>query len=167
MTMPTIWRNPLSTAAVFLCLLGLITIAPDSHKQETDLRCDASGTAKTVFPSMNACVEESRRIGACGCHSVENKWARWYVFGVAPVLSTVLAYLLLMGTLLSRLLLLNVAVAAAILAQFIWSLIVDPAAAMIVPVIPAFIAGFCAGASVLFLVLHIARRMVQRGTSAT
>jgi hypothetical protein len=166
-TRPAAWGNLLSTVTVFLCLFGLIAMAPDAHKEETELRCDISGTAKAVFPSMNACVDESRRIGACACHRVENKWTSWYVFGVAPLLATVLAYFLLTGTLSIRLLLLNVAVADAILAQSIWSLFVDPAAVMIVPLIPAFVAGFCAGTSILFLVLHFAGIIVKRWTSAT
>ena len=162
MTVPTVWRNPLSTLAVFLCLVGLIAIAPASHKLETELRCDASGSAKAVFSTMDACVEESRRIGACGCHSIENNWARWYVLGVAPLVATVLANLLLAGSLLRRLALLNLAVASAVLAQFVWSLSIDPAAAMVVPLIPAFVGGFCAGATVVFLLLHFARRMAHR-----
>src|SRR5262245_59651567 len=131
MTVPSAWLNLLATAAVFLCFVGLLAIAPDTHKRETELRCDASGTAKSVFPSMDACVDESRRFRDFGCHSVPNKWATWYAFGVTPVIPTVVGYILLTGTLLRRLLLLNIGVGAAVLANFAWALAVDPAAGMI------------------------------------
>lgn len=165
--MPSAVLNLLGTAAVFLCFVGLLAIAPDTHKKETELRCDASGIARSVFPSMDACVEETRRIRACGCHRVPNEWATWYAFGVTPVVPTVMGYLLLTGTLLLRLLLLNIGVGSAVLANFAWALAVDPAAGMIVPLIPAFVAAFCAGVSVLFLAIHFARRMISHEKGAT
>lgn len=163
----TAWRNPLSALVVLLSFLGLFAIAPNSHRPETELRCDASGVAAATFPTMNACVEEMRRLRNCGCLSVQNKWYDWYVFGALPAITTVVAFVLLGGALSRRLVWLNLAVALAVISEFVWALIQDPAAAMAMPLLPAFIAGFCAGTSLFFALLYYARNLVQHAPSAT
>ena len=167
MTGSAAWRNPLSTLLVLFAFLALFAIAPNPYLAETELRCDASGVAAATFPTMNACVEEMRRRNNCGCLSVQNKWYDWYVFGVVPGITTVVAFLLLRGALGRRLVWLNVAIALAVISEFAWALIQDPAAAMAMPLLPLFVGGFCAGTSLFFALLYYVRRLPSHASSAT
>jgi hypothetical protein len=166
-TVPAVWRNPLSALVVLLLFAGLFAIAPNTHRSETALRCDASGVPKATFPTMTACAEEMRRMQGCSCQSLENTFYDWYIFGIAPGVATVVGYLLLVGRLSRRLLWLNLAVAIAIIWEFVWAVLRDPAAGMAMPLLPAFVVGFCVGATALFLAIHYGRRAFSHAASAT
>jgi hypothetical protein len=166
-TVPVVRRNPLSALVVLLLFVGLFAIAPNSHRSETALRCDASGLPKATFSTMSACAEEMRRMSACSCQSLENKLYDWYMLGIAPGIATVVAYFLLVGRLSRRLLWLNVAVGIAIIWEFVWSVFRDSAAAMVMPLLPAFVVGYCIGVTAFFLVIHYSRRVFSHAASAT
>ena len=83
------------------------------------------------------------------------EWFRWYVWGVVPVIGTLVAYFLLHGSLGTRLGLLNLAVAAATVTETIRAVTSDPDAAMALPLVPLFVAALCAGVSVLFIIYQV------------
>jgi len=114
---------------------------------------------------MAKCVEaQVGKWRSCGCHRPDNVWARWYVFGLVPIAAAVTALLLLSGSLRLRLVLLNVAVAVAIIVETLYSLARDPAVAMVIPVMPLFLLGFCAGTSVIYAAMHLGRAFLARRT---
>lgn len=85
----------------------------------------------------------------------KTEWFRWYVWGVVPVLGTLVGYFLLHGSLGMRLGLLNLAVAAATITETIRAVTTDPDAAMVLPLVPLFMAALCAGVSVVFIIYYV------------
>ena len=157
--------NALSTAAVFAVFFGLLLLSPDPSLERAELRCDYPGPPTAIFPNMTKCVEaQVGKWRSCGCHRPDNVWARWYVFGLVPVAAAVAALLLLSGSLRLRLVLLNVAVALAVIVETLYSLARDPAVAMAIPVMPLFLLGFCVGTSVIFAAMHLGREFLARRT---
>ena len=173
MALSRIWLNALSTIAVFLTFLGLLLLSPDPALERAELRCDYPGPPTAVFPNMAKCVEA--QIGkwrGCGCHRPDNVRpdnvsTSWYGFGLVPVATAIAGLLVLSGSLCLRLVLLNVAVALALIVGTVYSLARDPAVGMVVPLTPFFLLGFCAGTSIIFAVMHFTREfLVKRAKKA-
>ena len=158
-----ILQNALSTVAVFAVFFGLLLLSPDPAVERAELRCDYPGPPTAVFPNMAKCVEaQVGKWRSCGCHRPDNVWASLYVFGFVPVAAAIVAFLLLSGSLRLRLVLLNVAVTLAIIVETAHSLARDPAVAMVIPLIPLFVLGFCIGTSVIFTAMHFGREFLIR-----
>jgi hypothetical protein len=63
--------------------------------------------------------------------------------------------------------LLNVAVALALIVGTVYSSARDPAVGMVVPLTPFLLLGFCAGTSIIFAVIHFTREfLVKRAKKA-
>jgi len=153
----------MGTAAVYLSFLLLLFVSPDPSRKEAELLCDGSRAATAVFPDIVSCSKDARfKQGNCACFRPRSEWARWYVLSVVPVIATFVGYILLRGSLRRRLLLLNIAVAAAIITETVRSVLSDPAAGMGVPLVPLLVAAFCAGASAFFALLYYGQVVFQR-----
>jgi hypothetical protein len=145
----------------------LLLLSPDPAVKRAELQCDYPGPPTAVFPDMMKCVEaQVGKWRGCACRRPDNIWARWYVFGLVPILTAIAGLLLLSGSLRLRLVLLNVAVALAIIVETIYSLMRDPAVGMVIPLMPLFLLGFCAATSVIFALMHFAREFLTRRAKA-
>src|SRR5262245_6686752 len=159
MSMSLTARNIIGIAAVYLSFLFLLFVSPDPSKKEAELLCDGSRTATAVFPDIVTCSKDTRfKQANCACLRPRSEWARWYVFSVVPLAATLVGIVLLRGSLRRRLLMLNVAVAAAIITETVRSVLSDPAAGMGVPLVPLLIVGFCVGTSLFFALLYYGQR---------
>jgi hypothetical protein len=163
MELSRIWLSAVSTIAVFATFFGLLLLSPEPSVEHAELRCEYPGAPAAVFPNMAKCVEaQVGKWRRCGCHRPDNVWASRYVFGFVPVAAALVGFLLLRGSLPLRLVLLNVAVALAIVVEVLHSLARDPAVGMVVPFVPLLILGFCAGTSVFFAIMHFSREFLVR-----
>jgi len=155
-------RNLVAAFAVYAAFLVLLLVSPDYSLQEAELLCDRSGAAVATFPNMDACTQDIRfKEGKCGCMRPPSLWARWYVLAVVPFLGTVVGFVLLRGSFRTRLRLLNISIAAAIISGTVRSVLLDPAAGMGVPLVPIVLIGFCAGSSALFAALYFGKRAIR------
>jgi hypothetical protein len=150
-------RNVFGLVAVYFTFSFLLILSPEYARKEAELSCINGSEFKTaaVFPNIVACGEAARpRESECFCFRPRNEWYLWYVLSVVPVLATIVGYAVLHGPLSIRLLLLNVAIAAAIITETVRRVLSDPAAGMGLPFVPFVITGFCVGASLLYVLIH-------------
>ena len=163
MAMSLATRNTIGTAAVYLSFLLLLFVSPDPSNKEAELLCDGSRTATAVFPDIVTCSKDARfKQANCACFRPPSEWARWYAFSVVPLVSTLVGFVLLRGSLRWRFLLLNIAVATAIITETVRSVLSDPAAGMGVPLVPFLIGGFCVGMSLFFALFYYGQRAYER-----
>jgi hypothetical protein len=159
---PTV-RNAIGTAAVYLSFMLLLFVSPDPSKKEAELLCEGAGVTTAVFPDMATCIKDARfKQAKCSCYRPRSEWARWYAFSVVPVIATFVGYILLRGSFRWRLLLLNAAVASAIITETVRAVLSDPAAGMGVPLVPLLLIGFCLGSSLFFAFLYYGQLAYER-----
>lgn len=161
-------RNLVGFGCVYALVLILWVVAPAAFNQEAEIHCSGAGVV-AKFDDMNACsrAPDFKKEG-CACFRVQNEWHQPYMVGVVPVLTTVLAYALLRGSLVIRLLLLNLAFTAAVVTQFIWSLVEDAAATLLtLPGLPIALLAFWLAMSLLFWVLKVIDQRVLRRNPKT
>jgi hypothetical protein len=155
-------RNSLGVIAVSAAALALWIASPDPSAKEAHLLCRGHETA-AVYADMGACTTDPRfKAGECGCARSESAWYLCYSALLVPGIATVLAFILLRGSLALRLSLLNGAIALALVLELFYALIRDPEAAMVVPVYPIIIIAFCVGATVFFSGLDFLGRWWRR-----
>ena len=161
-------RNLLGFGILYAFVLLLWVIAPPRFHQEAEAHCAGAGVV-AKFGDMDACSRspEFKREG-CSCSRVPSELYRPYMVGVVPVLTTLLAYAVLRGSLLVRLLLLNVAFTAAVVTQFVWSLMENAAATLLtLSGLPLGLLVFLLGMSLLFAAItFLAERAFKRNTQS-
>jgi hypothetical protein len=161
MALSLIRRNIISTVIIYLTLVFLFIAAPGQNIKEAHLVCDGSTIA--VFPDIRACTNDT---GKCHCERPPNQWYSLYLFGLVPVVHTIIGYVLLRGSLITRLLLLNAAVVAGFITETIRGIISDPVVWEALPYVLVFLIRFAIGVSVLFLVIEYASRVAIRSGGA-
>lgn len=160
-------RNVVGVIVVYAVVFGLWVASPDPAVKEAHLMCEGSGSV-AVFSDMNVCATDARyKAGKCACARPRSEWSRWYGLAVVPAIATVLGYLLLRGSLTTRLLLLNATVGVALVSEMVRALIIDPAAAMTILAYPVLLVAFCVGITAVFLLLHLLHRWLARGANAS
>jgi hypothetical protein len=160
-------RNIIGVVVVYAVAFGLWIASPDPAIKEAQLMCEGTGSV-AEFPNMNLCAMDPRyKAGNCACLRPRSELSRWYNLALVPAIAAVLGFLLFRGSLKARLLLLNGAVAVALISEMVRALIVDPAAAMTVMAYPVLLIVFCIGITAVFLLLHVLQRRFTRGASAS
>jgi hypothetical protein len=158
----SIVRNSLGVIAVSAAALALWIASPDPSAKEAHLLCGGHEIA-AIYPDMGTCTTDPRfKAGECGCARPQSTWYVWYSALLVPGIATVLAFIVLRGSLALRLSLLNGAIALALVLELFYALIHDPESAMVVPVYPIIILVFCVGATVFFSGLDLLGRWWRR-----
>ena len=148
-------RNLFAFGGIYLFALILSLLSPPAFLKEAQLTCPGSGVV-AKFPDMDACGKAPKfRDGECPCIRVQNEWHRPYMLSAVPLLTTLLAYTLLRGSLLTRLILLNVAFTAVVVTGFVYSLVENAAAALYT------VPGLLVGVPVHWLAMSLAFTLIM------
>jgi hypothetical protein len=153
-------------AAIGVALLFFFAqfAAPDRNLKETHLSCSQS-SAVVSFTDMNACTKDPRYRPGCGCGPVKNPWFIAYHLGLIPLLVGLLGYISLSGSLTTRLVFLNGAVAFALVTEFVLAFVKNDSAAIALPFLPFITAGHCAIATAWFFLFRAGCLIVKQRTS--
>ena len=154
-------------AAIGVALLFVFAqfTAPDRSVKETHLSCSQS-SAVVSFADMSACRKDPRYRPGCGCAPVKNPWSTAYHLGLIPLLAGLLGCISLSGSLTTRLVFLNGAVAFAFAVGFVLAFIENDSAAITLPFLPYFIAGHCAIVTAWFFLFRTGHRIVKQHENA-
>jgi hypothetical protein len=158
-------------AAIAVVVLFLLAqfVAPHSHLSQSQLSCGQPARVITSFPDIKACDNDPRYLTGCACGPIKNPLSDPYHFWLTPLLMGLLGYILLKGSIPSRLTILNSAVVFAWALQFVFSLLKDPKSeiAMALLFVPILAAVYCTLVSAWFLVSLAIHSLVKRLSKAT
>lgn len=155
-------RNAIGIFVVLVLFVLSFVVAPDTHLKEAQLLC-ATPESAAIFPSLDACSMDPKFRSAvgCSCGRVSNPWHKPYQLGLVPLVAGLVGYALFVGTLRTRLFLLNSAIAVGVLAEFMRQVIKDSNALMIIMGLPIIAGMFCLAATAVFLLAHLIHRKLR------
>lgn len=160
MNLPWLHYRGMRIGAVYFVLMLLAVAAPDPTAKEAHLLCGSSGVV-AVYPDMEACSKDPRfKAAKCACFRPTNEWRRWYGFAIVPIVSALIGYLLLQGSLATRLLLLNGVAIAAFATDAIRLIIQHGLTVQLyaLPGAPVQLLIFCTSVSAIFLLVNALHR---------
>jgi len=136
-------RNLFAGVAITLLLLFPDIVGPRSHFHQTQLSCSTAPSEITNFSNMDACTEDPSYRAGCGCSPVKNPWYPVYRLGLIPLLAGLFGCVILRGTLMTRLLFLNLTIPIALAADFIRAFLKEANSLMALPFLPFIAIAFC------------------------
>lgn len=147
--------------AVYFLLMIMAVLAPEPNVTEAQLLCD--GRVSGNYPDMLSCSKDARfKASECACFRPFSEWSRWYGLAVVPAIGGILGYLLLQGSLWSRLLWLN-GIAAIVFVTDLVRLILDRGAVQLyaLPSAPVSLLVFLLSISSVFALLVLMHRLLN------
>jgi hypothetical protein len=102
-------RNAFGALSVSVLFIFLSVLGPDWYKWEAELRCAPDYKVEAIYPDMVQCSKamDASFGNGCGCSRPENPWARLYQNYAVPTVIGVSAWVLLAGSIGTRIGLLN------------------------------------------------------------